>query len=110
MKVRLVKKQTVTDYADSNSQSQIPFQGWLDTIKNANWMEPSDIKKTFGSADILGNGTLRVIFNIGGNNYRMICKHVFGKNRVDLFVYWIGTHAEYGKLCKDGKQNTIKVY
>ncbi len=110
MKVRLVNKQTVTEYADRNARSQIPLKGWLNTLKNAYWRQPLDIKNTFGSADLLGHGTMRVVFDIGGNNYRMICKYAFGKTRVHLFVYWIGTHAEYDKLCKDGKQNTIKVY
>jgi len=65
---------------------------------------------TFNSADILGNGSERVVFNIGGNKYRMICKYHFGETKVHLFVNWIGTHSEYTKLCNEGKQYTVNVY
>jgi mRNA-degrading endonuclease HigB of HigAB toxin-antitoxin module len=44
---------------------------------------------------------------IGGNKYRLICKYYFGKQRVHLFVKWIGTHAEYTKLCKENNQFNV---
>ena len=65
---------------------------------------------TFNSADILGRGSDRIVFNIAGNNFRLICKYHFGKEKVHLFVKWIGTHAEYTKLCKDAKQYDINAY
>ncbi len=40
----------------------------------------------------------------------MICKYAFGEKQVHLFVLWIGTHAEYDKLCKKGEQYTINIY
>ncbi len=40
----------------------------------------------------------------------MICKHHFGKKNVHLFIKWIGTHAEYIKLCSKGKQFEINAY
>ena len=49
-------------------------------------------------------------FNIGGNNYRMICKYHFGATRVHLFIQWIGTHTEYTKLCNESKQFDINNY
>jgi mRNA interferase HigB len=110
MKVHLIKKQTIEEYAISNSQSRPSFGIWLNILRFADWNEPSDIQDTFGSADLIGNGTNRVVFNIGGNNYRIICKYAFGKNQVHLFVCWIGTHAEYSKLCKEEKQYTINSY
>ena len=54
--------------------------------------------ETFPSADLLGDGTEKVIFDIGGNNYRIICKYWFSRDDVHLYVKWIGTHAEYDKL------------
>jgi len=86
------------------------FKIWLSIIKRVDWNEPNDIITTFNSADILGSGSDRVVFNIGGNNYRLICKYYFGNTKVHLFVKWIGTHAMYTKLCNDGKQYEIKAY
>lgn len=110
MQVHLIKKQTLEDYAQSNDRSRSSFVIWLNTIKLADWNKASDIQDTFGSADLLGNGTSGVVFNIGGNNYRVICKYGFGKKKVHLFVCWIGTHAEYSKLCKDEKQYSVNLY
>jgi mRNA interferase HigB len=48
----------------------------------------------FRSADILAND--RVVFNIGGNKYRLIAAvHYRGKR---VFIRFIGTHAEYDKI------------
>lgn len=65
---------------------------------------------SFATADNIGNGTNRIVFNIGGNNYRLICKYVFGDKQVHLFVCWIGTHAAYTELCKQNKQYFILNY
>jgi mRNA interferase HigB len=65
---------------------------------------------TFGSADLLGNRSSRVVFDIAGNTYRMICKYAFGVKQVHLFVCWIGTHAEYDKLCKLNEQHAVSDY
>jgi len=110
MRVHLIKKQSIEDYVSENAQSRVAFGTWLSIIKRAEWDKPLDMITTFNSADILGNGSERVVFNIGGNKYRMICKYYFGETKVHLFVNWIGTHAAYTKLCNEGKQYTVNVY
>ncbi len=110
MKVHLIKRQSIEGYLRKNAQCKVPFGIWLSIIKQTDWNEPQDIVSTFNTADILGNSSERVVFNIGGNKYRMICKYHFGKVRVHLFVKWIGTHAEYTKLCNVGKQYAVNIY
>ena len=110
MKVRLIKKQTIEDYIENNSQSKVSFEIWFAILKHADWFVPLDIIQTFRTADILGRGTDRVVFNIGGNKYRMICKYHFGINKVHLFIKWIGTHAKYSKLCINNKQYDINTF
>lgn len=110
MRVHLIKKQTIEGYAEENAQSKSSFSIWLSTIKYADWNKPTDIQNTFGSADLLGKASSKVVFDIGGNKYRMICKYAFGENQVHLFVCWIGTHAEYDALCKKNEQYTINIY
>jgi mRNA interferase HigB len=110
MKIHLIKKQTIEDYIKKNVQSKASFEIWFSIIKRADWKEPNEIISTFNSADILGNGSERVVFNLGGNKYRMICHYQFGISKVHLFIKWIGTHAEYTKLCNERKQFEINVY
>ncbi len=110
MKVHLIKKQSIEDFIKNHQDSFSGFNNFLNLVKHADWNNPGEIIKTFNSSDILGDGTKRVVFNIAGNKYRMICKYQFGNNKVHLFVKWIGTHAEYTKLCNDGKQYDISEY
>ena len=102
MKVHLIKKQSVLLYVKSNARSRVSFEGWLEKLKYADWNIPSDISYTFATADLVGRGSHRVFFDIGGNKYRIICKYVFGENSVHLFICWIGTHGEYSEMCRKG--------
>ncbi len=110
MKVHLVKKQTIENFARNNAASRQAFHLWLSVMKSVRWERPSDILETFGSADLLGNGTDQVVFNISGNHYRMICHYVFGQQEVHLFVCWIGTHAAYTRLCNERLQYTVSEF
>jgi len=110
MKVHLIKKQSIENYVLKNARSKASFKIWLSLIRKADWNEPIDIISTFNSADILGKGSNRIVFNIGGNKYRLICNYHFGNVRIHLFIKWIGTHAEYTKLCNENKQYDIDNY
>jgi len=106
MKVRLIKMQTIIDYIESNTQSKSGFDIWMKKVKFADWSNIKDVKGSFSSADQIG-GTNRIIFDIGGNKYRMICSCKTGIKNFILYINWIGTHGEYDKLCKLNKQYTI---
>jgi mRNA interferase HigB len=110
MKVHLIKKQSIEDYVQENARSKPSFAIWLSVLKRVDWENPEDILETFGSADLLGNGSGRVVFDIGGNKYRTICKYLFGQKQAHLFICWIGTHADYDAICKKGKQYSISNY
>ncbi len=110
MKVHLIRKETIEDFVRQNAQCRTSFTEWLTKVKYADWETPSDIQDTFPSTDLLGNSSNRAVFDVGGNNYRMIGKYAFGDKQVHLFVCWIGTHAAYNKLCANNKQYTISSY
>lgn len=110
MKIHLVKKESINGFIARNAKAKAPFNNWIAILKRADWNNPNDIQATFNSADMLGNGTNRVVFNLGGNNYRMICQYHFGEKRSHLFIKWIGDHKEYTRLCEKGEQYTIDVY
>jgi mRNA interferase HigB len=63
-------------------------------VRAADWSRPTDIKEMFRSADILAND--RVVFNIGGNKYRLVTAvHYRGKR---ICIRFVGTHAEYDRI------------
>lgn len=110
MKVHLVKSITINEYVREHANSRNGFVTWLRILNSANWTNTNDILKSFTNADILGNSTQRIVFDIGGNKFRCICNYSFGEQYVHLFVKWIGTHAEYSKLCDTNNQYTISIY
>ena len=110
MKVHLIKKQTLGEFTEKHPGSKASLEDWAQKLRLADWEQPGDIKQTFNTADLLGKGSERVVFDIGGNNYRIICKYFFGAKQVHLFVCWIGTHSGYDKICKRNEQYIINVY
>ncbi len=110
MRIHLIKEKTVEDFIRDHAIGKSAFKLWLNSIKIADWNLPEDILSTFGSADLLGNSSRRVVFDIGGNNFRVIAKYDFAKTRVHLRICWIGTHSEYSKLCKANKQFDVRMY
>lgn len=98
MKVNLIKAKTALAYAEKHAASLSSFEEWIYKVEHADWGKPTDIKATFASASLLG----------GGSN-RVLCEYYFSAriDTVTLFIKWIGTHAEYDKLCKKGEQDTV---
>jgi mRNA interferase HigB len=71
-----------------------PVDAWWYEAKKAKWQSWTDIKSQYGSASILkGN---RVVFNLGGNKYRLVVKINFPTQTV--FIRFVGTHEEYDKI------------
>ena len=63
-------------------------------MSKATWRQPADIKAQFGTASILKNR--RVVFNIKGNDYRLVVALAFNTRLV--FVKFVGTHKAYDAI------------
>lgn len=74
---------------------------WYSITSKASWRNLSDIKKDFNSVDYVGNH--RYVFNVKGNDYRIIVIVVFMSKKV--YIRFIGTHAEYDKIDKTTIKN-----
>ena len=70
------------------------FQDWTKKVKVAEWETFEDIKKTFNSADYVGNQ--HYVLNIKGKDCRMVAVIKFTPQFV--MIKFLGTHAEYDKL------------
>ena len=67
---------------------------WNRHVKGAQWQSPFHVKADYPSASIIGDN--RVVFNIKGNNYRLVAHILYNHGRV--YVRFIGTHAEYDRI------------
>ena len=65
---------------------------WYLVVKNAAWSNLEDVREVYRDAESVGNFT---VFNIKGNNYRLIVGINYVKQRA-YFKYFL-THAEYDK-------------
>ncbi|WP_082502933.1 type II toxin-antitoxin system HigB family toxin [Methylobacterium sp. Leaf100] len=85
---------TLRDFWTVHPQSEGPLVAWHTIVTKAQWSVPQDVKNTFGSVDFIGDN--RAIFDIGGNNYRLICHISYTYKAVQ--IKFVGTHAEYDKV------------
>ncbi len=92
--MRVISIKALREFWRSHSDAEQPLKAWYKETVEAVWRQPNDIKKRYPSADILPDN--RVVFNIKGNNYRLIVKIHY--NRSIVFVRFIGTHADYDKI------------
>jgi mRNA interferase HigB len=58
------------------------------------WSSAADVKRSYGTASIVSGE--RVVFNIKGNDYRLIVAVNFEKGIV--WIKWIGTPRDYDKI------------
>lgn len=68
---------------------------WFALVQAADWSSPADVKAMFGATvDFVADN--KVIFDIGGNTYRLIVYVAYRYRRV--LVKFVGTHAEYDRV------------
>ena len=92
--MRVIAKSTLVEYYNKHPQAQQPLEDWYETTKRAEWKNINDIKTAFNTVDYVGND--RYVFNIKGNDYRLVVVIRFTKGRV--YIRFIGTRAEYDKI------------
>ena len=66
---------------------------WISDVQGSAWRTPQDIKDRYASVSFMADSV--VIFNIRGNNCRLVARIAYRVQVVS--VQWIGTHAEYDK-------------
>ena len=92
--MRVVTPKKLRDFSIDNAQARIPLLNWYDIVRKANWENLSDIKKDFRTVDYVGNN--RYVFNIKGNDYRIIVIIIFISKKV--YIRYIGKHDNYDKI------------
>ena len=70
------------------------LEAWFHEVRQAEWEEPADVKTYYGNASIVGAD--RVVFNIKGNDYRLVT--AIDYRRGIVFIKWLGNHTDYDKI------------
>ena len=92
--MRIIARSKIIDYYTDNPDVEVALEEWYHKTKRAEWTCFADMKKTFKSVDNVGNQ--HYVFNIRGNNYRLVVVIKFTIKTV--LIRFIGTHADYDKL------------
>ncbi|TGK45535.1 type II toxin-antitoxin system HigB family toxin [Leptospira bouyouniensis] len=93
-KNRIFNRSTLESFWTKHPSSESALRAWFDEAKTSSWHTTMDIKRFYPSASFIkGN---KVIFNIGGNDFRLIVKIEYKLCMV--FILFVGTHAEYDKI------------
>ncbi len=94
--MRVIAKSTLKKFWEQKiyNDSQNPLESWYEEAIKADWRSPQDLKDQYGNASICGNN--RVVFNIGGNKYRLVVEIQYQAGIV--WVKFIGTHTQYDKI------------
>ena len=95
--VRIIKTSFLREAARRHPNAAPALRAWQTTVEAATWGSFDDVRRTFSFSDAVrvASGRQVVVFNISGNNYRLICAIHFNHQRI--FALRFLTHAEYDK-------------
>jgi len=91
--MKVLGKNKLEQFYKKHSGSKSALVAWNKDVCDSIWNSPQDIKNRYRSADFLSDN--RIIFNIKGNNYRLVIQ-VRYQNGI-VVILWVGTHDEYNK-------------
>lgn len=94
--MRVIAKSTLKKFWEQSgcSDAQGPLESWYEEAIKSEWKSPQAVKNQFGNASICGNN--RVVFNIGGNKYRLVVEMQYRAGIA--WVKFVGTHAQYDNI------------
>ncbi|MCA9544644.1 MAG: type II toxin-antitoxin system HigB family toxin [Myxococcales bacterium] len=93
--MRVIARRTLREFWEAgHGDAEEPLRAWFAEAQAAEWTTMADIKARYAHASIVDSE--RVVFNIGGNKYRLVVKLWFPTRAV--WIKFIGTHAEYDRL------------
>ena len=88
----MISKPAILKFSQKHPDALVPLMNWYRITRKANWNSLAEVRKDFGHADVVRR---RTVFNIHGNDYRLIARVNYETKRV--FILHILSHAEYAK-------------
>ena len=92
--MRIISRKPLRELATKHPPAKGPLDAWFAEASRAEWKNFADVRAKYRHADVVAGN--RVIFDIGGNKYRLVVKMAY-KSRT-VYVRFVGTHAEYDKI------------
>jgi mRNA interferase HigB len=92
--VRIIARRALREFWEEHADAESSLRAWYHDVRKADWRSPADVKRLYAHASIVGDD--RVVFNIGGNKYRLV---VAVNYRYHVcYVRFIGSHKAYDRI------------
>jgi len=92
--MRIIAKRTLREFWLQYPDAEGPLLAWYREAEAADWASPAEVKAQYRNASFVGGN--RVVFNIKGNDYRLLVKINYPYRVV--YIRFVGTHAEYDEI------------
>ncbi len=92
--MNIIVKRSILYYIDKYPLAKTPLLAWYNEFLKQEFHNFNELKAIYRNASIVSNN--RVIFNIKGNDYRLVVSVNF--KQLAAYVIWFGTHKEYDKI------------
>jgi mRNA interferase HigB len=95
--MRIIAKSTLREFWNTHprgAEAKAVLETWYALVRHAEWKSPADVRALHGDASILKGG--RVVFNIGGNEFRLVTRINYRSGTV--YIRFVGTHGEYDHI------------
>ena len=92
--MRVLSRGTLRDFRRKHTDAEGPLKAWFAEVSWSEWKTMVDIKRQYATASVIDNE--RVVFNVGGNKYRLVVKLWFPGQVV--WIKFVGTHASYDRI------------
>jgi len=91
--MRIIAKKTLREFWELYPDAEESLLAWYREVKKEDWSKPSQVNDKYRTASFVGD---RVVFNIKGNDYRLVVKINYPYGVV--YVRFVGTHEEYDEI------------
>jgi mRNA interferase HigB len=98
--MRIIARRTLREFIESRAgykdqaALKAALDAWFDEARKAKWRSTAEVKRLYATASVVTAD--RIVFNVKGNDYRLVTAVDFEKGIV--WIKWIGTHSEYDRI------------
>ena len=93
----VISYRTIREFANKHKNVEDQLNNWYVITEKGDWANFNELREMFGSVDAVGKDLY--VFNIKGNEYRLIVRIIFRVRTV--YIKFIGTHKDYDKVNLD---------